>query len=594
MPNASQNPLSFVLNGIGVSSGIVLARSWNKQKEAKETPKLPNRKISLQEIDSEISRLTKAIETSRKQLDDLQIDVRETLGKEHAQILDFHLMMLDDVDVLDSIQNIMKTDLICVEQATQKAITQACQVMLAQDDEYLKARAEDIDDVGRRIIKNLMGINDSPMPLYMNEPVVLLAEDISPTEACKLDPKHIAAFIISKGSRTSHVAILARALGIPAIVAVHEPISDIPNGTLMALDVSAGKAFVNPDDATIEHYEKIAERQQFLMAQLESESQQPTETLDGYQACLVANVELPSEALNVKRNFNVGIGLFRTEFLFIDNGRFLSEEEQFEAYKDTAEAAYPFSVIFRTLDLGGDKFITQSQMPQELNPFMGTRAIRYSLQKPDIFKTQLRAILRASAFGKVRVMFPMISAVEELLEALNLLNEVKEDLLREGIMFNENLDVGCMIEVPSAALMAERLIKHVDFFSIGTNDLVQYSLAVDRANADIAYLYQPAHPAVIRQIKHVAETTFSNGKWVSVCGEMAADPLYTPLLLGMGIHELSMSPMSLARVHKLIRCIKMHEAESLVEEALKCNNGDEVNKLCRDFINKACPSLLPN
>lgn len=464
--------------------------------------------------------------------------------------------------------------------------------MRGNEDAYFQERAADVKDVGHRLIVNLNGKSDVSTDISGSQPVILLADDLSPSEAAHLDPGRIAAFITCSGSRTSHTAILARALRIPAIVAVQESIDDIPNGTPMALDVSAGTAIVDPDQATLEAYYLRDKRQKQLAQALFNETKQPTETLDGYQASLVANVELPAEALNVKRRYNVGIGLFRTEFLFIDSGKLLTQEEQFEAYRDTARAAYPYSVIFRTLDIGGDKFINQFELPHEINPFMGTRAIRLSLRRPDIFKTQLRAILRASAFGKVRIMFPMISALEELLKAREYLDQVKAELAREGIAFNDDLDVGCMIEVPSAALLAERLVQYVDFFSLGTNDLVQYSMAVDRANPDIAYLYQPAHPTVIRQMKHVVDAASASGKWVSVCGEMAGETLYTPLLLGMGIQELSMSPVALAPVHTLIRSMKMHEAEVLVARALKCNDGREVDELCRQFIKKACPELL--
>lgn len=576
-------------HGIGVSNGIVIAPALNKKLEKLV---IPERSITVSGVQAEMGRLEKAVDASRTQLEQLRNDVAEKAGS-HSEIIDFHLMMLEDEELMGSIQTIMRKRLCGIEKATELAIEQASSVLLAQDDDYMRERAGDILDVGRRLLKNLLGKADD-LGEFTGGPqrVILVADDLTPTETAHLDTQKYIGFITRSGSRTSHTAILARALGIPAIVAVQDGLDEISDGTLLAMDSSSGTVIVAPDEATVVSFYKRDERQKMLLAQLVSESHQPTETLDGYQTSLVANVELPSEALNVRKKFNVGIGLFRTEFLFIDKGCYLSEEDQFEAYKSTVQAAYPFSVIFRTLDIGGDKFISQIPTPHEINPFMGTRAIRFSLGRPDLFKTQLRAILRASAYGKVRIMFPMISAIEELEKALDYLKEVKEELTTAGISFNDDLDVGCMIEVPSAALLADKLVKYVDFFSIGTNDLVQYSLAVDRSNPSIAYLYQPAHPAVLRQIRHVVSTAFASGKWVSVCGEMAGETLYTPLLLGMGIHELSMSPMALAPVHKLIRNIKMYEAEELVARALECDNGGEVEKLCREYIKRSCGELF--
>ena len=581
--------VSSTLHGIGVSTGIVIANALNKKSEALS---IPERNIKPDEIDMELARLDDAMDKARSQLEKLKCELSQKAAS-HSDIIDFQLMMLDDEELQESIHTKLRQKLCCVENAVSMAIEQASNVLLDQDDDYMMERASDIQDVGRRILKNLLGMDENSVETH-EDPlrVILVADDLTPSETAHLDTQKYAAFITSSGSRTSHTAILARALGIPAIVAVQEGIDSISDGDTLALDIAAGTIIINPDDYTVCSFLKRDERQKMLMAQLVSESRQPTETQDGYQTSLVANVELPSEALNVRKKFNVGIGLFRTEFLFIDRGRYLSEEEQFEAYKSTVQSAYPFSVIFRTLDIGGDKFISQVPTPHEVNPFMGTRAIRFLLGKPDLFKTQLRAILRASAYGKVRMMFPMVSTAEELELALKYLKEVKDELASRHIPFNDDLDVGCMIEVPSAAILAERLVNYVDFFSIGTNDLVQYSLAVDRANPSIAYLYQPTHPAVLRQIKHVVDTAFANGKWVSVCGEMAGETLYTPLLLGMGIHELSMSPMALASVHKLIRNIKMYEAEELVSKALACKNGAEVEDLCREYLKHACKELI--
>ncbi|MBO4513852.1 MAG: phosphoenolpyruvate--protein phosphotransferase [Victivallales bacterium] len=581
--------MTMKLEGIGVSEGIVIAKC---RKKSSNINAILERKILPEEVEYELARLRQSIALSRTQLEEIRENVKANGSGDVSEILEFHIMLLEDEELLSSIEAHLRKDLTCIEKAIEKACRKAANDMESMEDPYMQARADDIRDVEKRLLLNLGGVNNNNAPQNAGEPRILLAEDLTPSEAAHIDTKCTLAFITCSGSRTSHTAILARALSIPAIVAVKQSLDDIPDDALIAMDAKQGIAFVNPSQEIVDTLEERRRQRQQLSEMYATASNRLPETRDGYQTYLVANVELPSEALNVKEKYNVGIGLFRTEFLFIASGHQLTEEEQFNAYRDTVKAVHPYSVIFRTLDIGGDKFMSQLQSPKEINPFMGTRAIRLSLRCPDMFKTQIRAILRASAFGKVRMMFPMISAVEELTQALALVDEVKEELRNDGLPFNEHIDIGCMVEVPSAALVVERLVEYVDFFSIGTNDLVQYSLAVDRANADIAYLYQPAHPAVLRLIKHVIDTAIANGKWVSVCGEMAGDALYTPLLLGMGIQELSMSPVSLAPVHRLISSISRHDAEELVEAALKCNNGNEVEALCRDFINSNCPELI--
>ncbi|MGI5923193.1 MAG: phosphoenolpyruvate--protein phosphotransferase [Lentisphaeria bacterium] len=577
------------LHGTGVSAGLVIGNAlWLDNRRCV----VPRIKINADQVDAELERLDAACELSKQQLTALQLSVKESLGDDHASIFTGHQHILDDPELRKRIASCIKEELCGVEQACEDVLAEFCAEMAQIDDEYLRERLVDIRDVGERILCNLLGIDPIQTPEHSGEPRIVVADDIPPSVAARLNPARVAAFITASGSRTSHTAILARALNIPAVVAVREPLSVIRNGTCLALDGASGVIHVGPTQEIISVFKRRNLRQRAWMSQILSESNQPIETLDGYQVRLVANVELPVEAMNVRQRYNVGIGLFRTEFMFINGASLLDEERQFIDYRDTAQAVYPLSVIFRTLDIGGDKFLSELNMPHELNPFMGMRAIRFSLSRVDIFKVQLRAILRASAFGKVRIMFPMISTLDELQQALTVLDEVKNDLRANKVPFNEDLDVGCMIEVPAAALLAERLIQHVDFFSLGTNDLVQYSLAADRSNPDIAYLYQPIHPSVIRMMKHVADVCYANGKWVGICGEMAAEPLYAPLILGMGIHELSMSPVSLAPIRKLVRNIRMFEAEALVAKALQCGSAGEVQKLCRDFLKKSCPELL--
>ena len=591
MLNSHSQPV--VLQGTGVSAGLVVGKVVRSHKSMAKLPDFP---IQPAQLEAERERLRTALNESRQQLENMQERLAAELSEQHAEIMTFHLMLLDDPTLLTNIDAILRTDLVCVEQATIRAIERFSQDISQKNNAMLRERAGDIRDVGARILRNLAfpaAKEAETAPICDAEPHVLVAEDIPPSEAAHMDPRLIAAFITAGGSRTSHTAILARALGIPAIVAANG-IDILEPGAIVALDGATGEIHVNPDRDTIAAFLQETDRQKAWLSSLLAENHQPAETLDGYQTCLVANVELPSEALTLRERYNVGIGLFRTEFLFLNSCKVLNEEEQFEAYKTTAEAVYPMSVIFRTLDIGGDKFLSLIDMQHELNPFMGMRAIRFSLHRPDLFRVQLRAMLRASAFGKVRIMFPLISTLDELIHALEHLEEVKQDLRRRCIPFNEKLEVGCMIEVPSAAILAERLVNHVDFFSIGTNDLVQYSLAVDRSNPDIAYLYQPPHPAILRLIRNVVTVACEHGKWVSLCGEMAAEPLYTPLVLGMGIHELSMSPVAIPPIRRLIRSINMYDAENLVAEALHCGSADEVEVLCRKLIAKACPEMLPH
>lgn len=577
-----------ILHGTGVTSGLVHGIAHRVQRASSVACDCV---ISADEIDSELLRLQHAIAASKEQLCAIQTEVESTLGSDSSSLFDSYLMMLDDPLLLQRIEDTLRQDLVCAEAACQRASVSLSRELSDIADDYLSERAKDILELGERIVRNLLGVEVDLDLSNLPSSCILVVDDLAPSETARLDSERVLGFVTSGGSRTSHTAILSRALGIPAVVAVQESLDVVVSGSDMILDGDSGEIRVNPSAKSRREFDLKRIAVQALQEQLQADSDRPVETLDGYQACLVANVELPSEALSVRQRYNVGIGLFRTEFLFVNGMNLLDEEEQFKAYRDTVEAVKPHSVIFRTLDIGGDKFLNQLPMPRELNPFMGMRAIRFSLSRPDIFKVQLRAILRASAYGKVRVMFPMISTYDELENVLRILDEVKGELKRDRIPFNENLDIGCMIEVPSAALLAERLVRHLTFFSIGTNDLVQYSLAVDRSNPTISHLYQPAHPSIIRMMKDVVDVANANGRWVSVCGEMAGDCLYTPLILGLGIHELSMSPVALGVIRKVIRSIKMHEAEHLVSYAMSCDRYSDVVAACQSLLDRACPDL---
>jgi phosphotransferase system enzyme I (PtsI) len=548
--------------------------------------------LSAEQTDVEVGRFETALRISREQIAALRARVQEVVGKDHAAIFDSHLMLVDDPTVVQQVVQLIRERRRNAEHVFQSVITGYCDMLSKVDDSYIRDRMTDIQDVAGRVIRNLQGhaaIDLSHLP----ERCVVVADDLSPSDTAGMDREHVLAFVTAIGSRTSHTAIMARAMGIPAVVGLSDAVEVVNDGDLLVVDGARGEVIVNPTPEQLVIYERRIREQQAWLARIEADSLLPAETLDGFHVRLAANIEMAEEVETLRQRLGVGVGLFRTEFLFVKNDGLCEEEEHFRTYRKVAEDIYPHSVIFRTLDIGGDKFLSHLKMPVELNPFLGMRAIRFCLRRLDIFRVQLRAILRASAFGKVRLMFPMISTLEELQQALGVLNEVKAELAAEGVPHNPHLDVGMMIEVPSAALIADKLAPHVDFFSLGTNDLVQYSLAVDRSNPDISYLYQPSHPSIILMIQRVAQAAYAHGRWLGICGEMASEPLLVPLLLGLGIHELSMSPVAIPAVKQLVRRVRMHEAEALVDQAVNCGSAEEVLVLCREFIRRVSPDLLP-
>lgn len=576
------------LKGAGVSAGVVIGKAILV---GRRLPQVHEVALSEEQTAAEVERFQEALRSSREQISALRTRVQEVVGNENAAIFDSHLMLVDDPAVVRQVVEQIRQRRRNAEHVFQSVITNYCGMLSKVDDSYIRDRLADIQDVAARVIRNLQG--HAPVDLSrLSEAGIVVADDLSPSDTAGIDREHVRAFVTAIGSRTSHTAIMARAMGIPAVVGLSESLGLVNEGDLLVVDGARGEVVVNPTEEQIRQYERRIREQQEWFARVEAESELPAETLDGYHVRLAANIELAEEVENLRRRHGVGIGLFRTEFLFVRRDGLCEEEEHFRTYRKVAEDIYPNSVIFRTLDIGGDKFLSHLKMPVELNPFLGMRAIRFCLRRMDVFRVQLRAILRASAYGKVRVMFPMISTLEELQQALGVLNEVKAELAAQGVPHNPHLDVGMMIEVPSAAMIADRLAPHVDFFSVGTNDLVQYSLAVDRSNPDIAYLYQPSHPSIIRMLQHVVQAVYAHGKWIGVCGEMASEPLLVPLLLGLGIHELSMSPVSIPAVKQLVRHVRMCEAEALVDEAEKCGTAEEVLGLCREFIGKVPPDIL--
>jgi phosphotransferase system enzyme I (PtsI) len=549
--------------------------------------------LSPEQTDVEVERFEAALRVSREQIAALRARVQEVVGKDHAAIFDSHLMLVDDPTVVQQVVQQIRERRRNAEHVFQSVISGYCDMLSKVDDSYIRDRMADIQDVAGRVIRNLQGHASIDLS-HLPERCIVVADDLSPSDTAGIDREHVLAFVTAIGSRTSHTAIMARAMGIPAVVGLSDSVEVVNDGDVLVVDGARGEVIVNHTPEQLVVYERRIREQQAWLARVEAESMLPAETLDGFHVRLAANIEMAAEVETLRQRLGVGVGLFRTEFLFVKNDGLCEEEEHFRTYRKVAEDIYPHSVIFRTLDIGGDKFLSHLKMPVELNPFLGMRAIRFCLRRLDVFRVQLRAILRASAFGKVRIMFPMISTLEELQQALGVLSEVKAELAAEGVPHNPHLDVGMMIEVPSAALIADKLAPHVDFFSLGTNDLVQYSLAVDRSNPDISYLYQPSHPSIIRMMQQVAQAVYAHGKWLGICGEMASEPLLVPLLLGLGIHELSMSPVSIPAVKQLVRRVRMHEAEALVDQAVNCGSAEDVLVLCREFIRRVSPDLLPS
>jgi phosphotransferase system enzyme I (PtsI) len=584
---AGQAPSVFC-EGIGVSAGVVignalvLGHDLNSVHEIELLPEM---------VEPEISRFRQALALSHRQLEDLKGRVEEALGEKEAAIFDAHMMLVADQVLVEEVIAQTRARRRNVEFIFHEVVERYTKALQNIDDSYIRDRLADIKDVASRVVRNLQGTVETDLRELAGVRIII-AHDLSPSETGNMDRRHVIAFATEIGSRTSHTAIMARSLGVPAVVGVAQLTDQVNNGDLLIVDGYKGQVIVRPDEALLEDYRARIRAQEKWVRNLKAEVALPSETIDGFRVQLATNIEKPEEVETVKQNYGVGIGLFRTEYLFINETTLPSEEQQFKAYRKVVEAILPRSVIFRTLDIGGDKFLSHFQLPSEMNPFLGTRAIRFCLAQPQIFMSQLRAILRASAYGKVRIMFPMVATLDELQAALKYLSQAKDELKAEGIPYNSHLDVGIMIEVPAAAMIADKLAPHVDFFSVGTNDLIQYSLAADRSNPDISYLYQPCHPSIIRLIRQVAHAAYAHGKWVGICGEMASDPVLVPLVLGLGIHELSMSPVAIAPVKRLIRHMKMHEAEALVRQSLQCSTAAEVLELCRTLVRRVAPDLL--
>ena len=576
-------------HGAGVSPGIARGAIHVVRDDLDDVPRYP---IEPSQIASEIARFEAALVQTRVQILELQQEIAEAIGTKDAAIFDAHLLVVEDRTLIDEVLRKLETDLCNVEWVFQEVATKYVETLGQIDDPYLRERALDIQDVTRRIVRNLQG--KAPKPLRgLTEPHILVAHNLTPSDTATMSHQQVLGIATDLGSRTSHTAILARSLNIPAIVGLHDATDKLQTGRQVLLDGYDGLLIVDPTPETLSHYGEIEVRKGRVTQRLRELRETKSTTRDGRHIVLSANIELPSDVEAVLANGAEGIGLYRTEFLFVNRSTLPSEQEQYETYRKVAEQVLPHPLIIRTFDLGGDKLAAGTvDTGDELNPFLGWRAIRFCLENIDIFKTQLRAILRAGAVGNVKIMFPMISGLEELRQAMSVLNECKEELRAAKIDIGKEMEAGAMIEIPSAAIASDMLAREVDFFSIGTNDLIQYAIAVDRVNERIAHLYQPTHPSVLRLLKFTADAAHTNDIWVGVCGEMAGDVALAPLLLGLGVDELSVSATLVPQVKLAVQNLATPECRQLVDEALKLSTASEILERCLELATARYGDLL--
>lgn len=569
-----------MISGIPASPGIVFGKAL-VLKEEKIV--LDTQKIKESQIDAEIARFYEGRSAAVEQLNSIKDRAYASLGEEKAAIFEGHLMILEDEELEEEILDYLRSNKVNAAVAANVIIDQQVAMLSEIDDEYLKERAGDIRDIGNRLIKNILGVHIVDLG-EINEEAILVVYDLTPSETAQLNLDKVLGFVTDIGGRTSHTSIMARSLELPAIVGTNNVTELVNTGDFLILDALNNAVYVNPSQDEIQRLKTLQAKLAEEKAELAKLKDLPALTLDGHRVDVVANIGTIRDVEGAERNGAEGVGLYRTEFLFMDRDQLPTEEEQFIAYKEVVEAMNGNLVILRTMDIGGDKELPYLNLPKEMNPFLGWRAIRIALDRREILNAQLRAVLRASAYGRLAVMFPMIISVEEIRELKSVIEELKVELRNEGKDFDENIQIGVMVETPSAAVNAKFLAKEVDFFSIGTNDLTQYTLAVDRGNELISHLYNPMSPSVLNLIKQVIDASHAEGKWTGMCGELAGDENATILLLGMGLDEFSMSAISVPRIKKLIRNVNYQDAKHLAEKALQQPTAAEIERLVADFL----------
>ncbi|MEN7493101.1 phosphoenolpyruvate--protein phosphotransferase [Clostridioides difficile] len=565
--------------GIGASPGVALGKAL-----VVEHSELVIEKKSIDNVEAEIAKLEDAVAVSKEELVKVKEKASEELGAEEAEIFEAHLLVLEDPELIGSAIDKIKTESVNAEYALNEIKEMFVSMFESMDNEYMKERAADIKDVTNRILRHILGIKVVDLSA-LSEEVVLIAHDLTPSDTATMNKKMVLGFLTDIGGRTSHTAIMPRTLEIAAIVGLNDITSKVKDGDFVVFNGDTGEVIVNPDEETINKYTELKAKYEDERKALQLLKGKPSVTLDGKHVELAGNIGTPNDIEGLIKNDAEGVGLYRTEFLYMDRDSFPTEEIQYEAYKAVLEGMDGKPIVIRTLDIGGDKELSYLSMEPEMNPFLGYRAIRLCLDRKDIFKTQLRALYRASVHGRLRIMFPMISSLEELLQAKEVVKEVLAELDSEGVAYAKDVEIGMMIEVPSAAVISDVLAKHVDFFSIGTNDLIQYTCAVDRMNQKISYLYNQFNPAVLRLIKTVIDNAHKEGKWAGMCGESAGDQKMIPILLGMGLDEFSMSPISILPARKLITSVKESDMKKLADDVLNMGTAEEIKSYIEKTFN---------
>ncbi|WP_053218685.1 phosphoenolpyruvate--protein phosphotransferase [Virgibacillus senegalensis] len=568
------------IKGIAASSGIAIAKAYKL-----EVPELSFDKQKIENPEAEIERLDDALAVSKQELEIIKENARKSLGDEHAEIFSAHLLVLSDPEMINPIKDKIKSENVNAEAALDETANMFIDMFKNMDNEYMRERAADIQDVTKRVMAHLLKVT-FPDPALIDEEVVIVAEDLTPSDTAQLNKQFVKGFTTNIGGRTSHSAIMARSLEIPAVVGTKDITNTASEDTLVIVDGIDGEVIVDPDEqqlATYKQKQADFEEQKQEWAKLKDE---PTKTAEGEHVELVANIGTPEDVEGVINNGGEGVGLYRTEFLYMGKSELPTEEEQYEAYKSVLEQMGDKPVVVRTLDIGGDKELSYLELPKELNPFLGFRAIRLCLERDDIFRTQLRALLRASTSGNLKIMFPMIATLDEFRQAKAILLEEKDNLTKAGIEVSDDIEIGIMVEIPSTAVIARQFAKEVDFFSIGTNDLIQYTMAADRMNERVSYLYQPYNPSILNLINNVIEAAHAEGKWAGMCGEMAGDSIAIPILLGLGLDEFSMSATSILPARTQIKDLSKQELASFKDKLLSMNTAEEVEQFIREKTNQ--------
>lgn len=567
-----------MMKGIGASPGIAIGKAL-----VVEESEIVIEKKSISDIDSELKKLSDAVLISKEELTKVKEKVAQEVGEEEAEIFGAHLLVLEDPEFIGEAENKIKNENINAEYALNEVKDMFVSIFESMDNAYMKERAADVKDVTNRVLRHILGIKVVDLSSLSDE-IVLVAHDLTPSDTATMDKAKVLGFLTDIGGRTSHTAIMSRTLEIAAIVGLSDVTKQVNDGDMIIFDGDVGEVYINPDQKLIEEYEekkRLFEEEKKALEELKGKE---SVTLDGKRVELAGNIGTPNDVEGLIKNDAEGVGLYRTEFLYMNSDNFPEEETQYEAYKAVLEGMKGKPVVIRTLDIGGDKKLSYFEMEEEMNPFLGYRAIRLCLDRTDIFKTQLRALYRSSVHGKLRIMFPMISSLEELLKAKEICEEVKSELRDENIAYSDDVEVGMMIEIPSAAIISDVLAKHVDFFSIGTNDLIQYTCAVDRMNQKISYLYNQFNPAVLRLINLVIKNAHAEGKWVGMCGESAGDQKMIPILLGFGLDEFSMSPISILRARRLVTSVSQADMKKLSDEILGLTRAEEIEAYMDKFI----------